>query len=216
MKQISLLLPLLCLLLSRPARAEQRHFYVTVFAYQSETDIRQAHTYAAFTAITGATGAALDDEHAWQRQGVVISWLPRELPMCISCPPVPGHNYTLPETFRIGIASGARLWALPTIEIGEDLYASAVAQNERLTGHGVLWVTVDPATRPKALNCLHAVSDVNRKTGPLYSGFLHGVPGSQLTLRHLAAGNEITGAPIPRWLPHALQLDQFPLNAAGR
>ena len=217
-KLFSLVIALAALATQAVAQPVAEHFYLMTFAYQSETDIRQAHTYAQFVHATGRDSRpgspTLDDASQWDTEAVTISWLPRELPMCISCPPVPGHNYTLPETFRIGIAAGARLWQLPSIEVSRALYENAVAHAYNLE-RGTQWVTLDINTRPQAVNCLHAVSDVNTVSGPLYSGFAHGVPGSQAALRHLAV-YEVPGAPSPRWLDERFGLQREPLNHAGR
>lgn len=198
------------------ARAAESHYYVMMFAYKNHVDLRQAHTYATFMHLQSKDGVQADpeDSTAWDAEQVTISWLPAELPMCILCRPVTGYNYSLEGTFQIGLDAGADLYELPTIEVQQELFANAVDQVNTLASGAVEWVTFDRGTRPDAVNCLHAVSDVNRVSGPLYSGVANGVEGSREALGWFEA-YRVYGGAIPTWLPAAMGVGNYPVSYVG-
>ena len=198
---------------STSAFGSENHYFVMMFAYKNHFDIRQAHTYAAFVHMQGKEGqdARVEESDSWNIEQVTISWLPESLPMCLICRPVVGHNYTLSETFQIGLDAGADLYELPTIEVSAELFENAVAQVTNLNSGGVEWVTLDRRWRPAAVNCLHAVSDVNLVSGPLYSGTANGVAGSSEALQWFSP-YQVPSISIPDWLPSLLGVDQYPVN----
>lgn len=65
-----------------------------------------------------------------------------------------------------------------------------------------------------ARNCIHALADVHRSGGVLYTGTERGIEASQTVLRWLNPFY-LHNAPIPWWLEQKLGLTRYPLSRVG-
>jgi hypothetical protein len=155
-----------------PAPARDAYYLVVFAAQNGELAVdRASHDFAAFVHMDRSLLAAPGRPAPGAVETVTISWLPARLPICVTClEPVPGHNYGLRETLLIEERAGLRLSQWGPFEVDAELFAMAKAQREHLEAGGTSYIVWDRGWRPQALNCIHAVSDVDTTRPPLATG----------------------------------------------
>jgi hypothetical protein len=174
-------------------------FYLVVYAAQEEGNHPEtSHCFATFARVeeareagpvvelhhinwfslrghrTGATHALFEDDGTPTR-------------------PEPGENRTTREALLLASRHGLRISRWGPFEIEQELYNRALRQIDllegRVPGRRVLYKSCDIGCRePRgivALNCVHAVSDVDRESGPLRTWTKFGEQAARLVVQHL-------------------------------
>ena len=167
---------------SPASAARGDRFALAIYAAQNgDVAIDQAsHDFAVFVRLP-APEAEADGEAP---EVVSISWLPARLPICVLCrEPVPGRNYDLRETIEIERAAGLRVSQWGPYEIDQALFDDAVRQARHLASGAVRYVVWDRESRPQAINCIHAVSDVDSSRSALATGTALGDAAGEALVR---------------------------------
>lgn len=142
------------------ALADSDRYFVILFGIQSQIHRQpRAHCMATFVRVHESdlpTTKVTLEQHT-------ISWYPETEHRFILTPPERGINRTLEESLNIAVDKKLRVEMHGPFEIQAPLFEKAVAQKEWLESGAVLWKALDLTTRPKgyAINCVHAVSDVD-------------------------------------------------------
>jgi hypothetical protein len=158
-------------------------YYMLAFASQDEANtIPRSHTFAVFVKAPG-TGPITKNTRI-ERHG--ISWMPVHLGLrSLPATPVAGVNLSLENSIAWAKANDARVTMWGPFRIKKELYEMAVRQEERLnktiTGHVVL----DYRYRTNgALNCIHAVSDLDTMQPPADTGAARGNGATEMVVAH--------------------------------
>ncbi len=167
-------------LVQTPAFAESKA-YVVSWGYQNGGNRpNRSHTFATFFLVT--------DGRATEK--VTISWLPMRGylrgPSGLQVPalrPVPGHNYTLAETLQFAAGLGEPVSRFGPYEISLALYDTAKSQAAYLSSGRVYYKMLDRTSRPNAVNCIHAVTDI---AGWVATGDIRGNGASRYVISHFA------------------------------
>jgi hypothetical protein len=163
-----------------PVAAQQPTFYMIIFAAQAEpNEIRASHTFATFVKVSGPDRQSV--------QSHTISWLPATLDIVAwRTDAEPGKNLSLQDTLRWARTMGDRLFMWGPYQINPELYRRAVAREARLQGGALQYKTVDDRYRLGiAVNCIHAVSDIDVDSRVLDTGTERGETASQLVADYL-------------------------------
>jgi hypothetical protein len=158
-------------------------YYVTVLAYQSDPKHpKTSHTFAVFSKASGepSQGGTVESH--------TISWLPTSLDVDITnLKPEPGTNFGLTETLRMARDQKLTVSAWGPFPIKQELYNLAVERVQELRSGKLKFVVLDLllAERDSAVNCIHAVSDLDPKRPVLNTGIAHGHDASKLVVAHL-------------------------------
>lgn len=172
--------------ISEPRDSKDSQFYMIIFGSQTELNLPQhSHVFALFAGAANKNGrivpgGLLETHH--------ISWLPEHGSVeALQITPVPGKNFSLPETLEKARALNARVSRWGPFQISKELFDMAVAQEQRLNDKAIDYIMVDLAHRGKdASNCIHAVSDIDIKHASLMTGVNYGDAASQMICTHLA------------------------------
>jgi hypothetical protein len=185
-------------------------YYFILFGCQSiPYQPRTAHTFATFVkAMPTADGQTLVEP-------VTISWLPASGPVQpLRAQSVPGHNYSLEETFAIAARDNSRVSMWGPFETDAMRYEMAVSQANTLNSGAVRFRSVDSFTRNRSVqNCVHAVTYADPKLQSLRQPILvgYGEPGTgRLAAKYVNSGAFI-GNETHDWLIPALGLDKVPV-----
>jgi hypothetical protein len=165
------------------ARGDERYFLV-MFGAQAEPNLpRFAHSFATFVKASGNGQFPKD----YKIETKTISWLPAKLTVQpLLRTPVPGKNLDLAATLAWAKAE-ARVTAWGPFEVKKELYDQAVKQIERLESGKLAYIALDGRSRGAgAVNCIHALSDLDAKQAALNTGTAHGNAASLLVLGHFA------------------------------
>jgi hypothetical protein len=187
--------------------AAQERYYLIVFANQGAArDPRFAHTFATFVRArsSASSGNQVLEVHT-------ISWMPASQRTAIfRLFPEPGALYDLQLSLAWAYSVHATVSTWGPYEIEKELYKRAVAQGRRLRAGGVQFKTVDGRFRPNALNCVHAVSDIDTDQGRLHAGLAWGEAASHQVVRHLARWI-IDPEQTHPWVGEQLGLGRYPM-----
>jgi len=168
------------LLVGAPVRAGEKCF-LFVFAAQAEP-VKPASSHS-FVTLIRAKGDG-QDMRAWDLQEYTISWLPETGNIQALGRPAPGRNYDLASTLRWADRYGARITMWGPYEVDPELLVYIQRQIEQLESGQVAYRMLDSLTRPFALNCIHAVSDM--VPGELLNhGRAYGEAASLILIGHL-------------------------------
>lgn len=141
-----------------------------------------AHCFATFVKVH-------DDEKTKQRtfEALTISWFPATDIVRLVAPAEPGENRDLKRTLDRAACKKIRLSEWGPYQICPELFDRAVKQKARLECGTLGWQACDSENRPagKAINCVHAVSDVDCDRGQCRTGIHCGEKASALIVRHL-------------------------------
>ncbi len=176
---------LLAVLLLEPktARADEA-YYMIVFGQQDSGDqVDLSHTFATFLKVTG-TGP---DKSKYGIDRHTISWRPRSLQVVLLRRPEEGVNLDLKDTLRHAKAIKTKVSMWGSFHIKKELYVRAHRQVTRLQKDNIDYKVIDFRFRPQtAMNCIHAVCDIDMDNGLLETGTAHGNDASYLVLKHLS------------------------------
>jgi hypothetical protein len=186
------------------AHAEDR-FYMMIFASQAAPNIvRHSHTFAVFAKASGR-GQFPDD---YQLEAHTISWMPasrRIWPLRLG--PVPGVNMNLADTFKWAEAEGKHVSMWGPFPVAQRLYDMAVSQETKLNQGKLQYLCIDGRFRQdRAVNCIHAVSDLDPTRTRLSTGTSHGKDASRLVLTHFEPYIQ-ESRESNRWLVDRLKLN---------
>lgn len=142
------------------ARADES-YYLVMFASAREDIFRvPAHSFATFVK---AVDGRVVEVHT-------ISWLPcnPQVGTAFHLHPEPGKNLDLQATFHYVLDQEQKITAWGPYLIKPDLYARAVAQQNRLETGQVRYKAIDTGYRREAVsNCIHAISDLAEESARL-------------------------------------------------
>ncbi len=193
---------------SRLAAAEDT-YYMIVFSNQRVANlVRFSHTFAAFVKCSGATPTSpgrVTEIHT-------ISWMPASLNIAVlRARPEPGVLYDLESSLNWAYLINSRLSMWGPYQIQKELYDRAVEQEKRLSAGAMLYKTIDARFRPGvALNCIHAVSDIDTDEGYLQVGTARGDAASYGVAQHLKRWIIQPERTHP-WVSNELGLDGYPI-----
>ncbi len=174
-------------------------YFVTIFSFEDEGNHAKAsHTFATYVRV--------NTDKSYKASN--IGWLPATFKknplLCVfegpfslyftsanQCQRVEGHNYTLEESIAFAVDFKRNLGKWGPYEITKTLYDQAQARIKLLESGAIDYIADDRAARPQglAINCLHAVSDLDQDQISL-GGFLNsgldawGFPGTRHVLNH--------------------------------
>jgi len=203
----------LALALSAPADpaphvAAAPRYYMVLFGGQSVPFVpRTAHTFGTFVKATPDATGALSLEQ------VTISWLPESGPVQpLRIRSVPGHNYTLEETFAIAAKNNARMSMWGPFEIDAGRY-NAAAQAATLESGAVRFRSLDSLGRNRRVqHCVHALTFADPKLQSLRQPVLKvGEPGTAKLAIKYAESGAFASTETHEWLVDALGLDKQPV-----
>ncbi len=176
-----------CLLLAAlgvrpPAARGEESYYLLVFAAQRNPNwVRYTHTFGTFVKATGR-GA---DPCGYRLESFTISWLPCSLEVhpwrLLS---EPGIALDLPHTLAWAERNGARVSLWGPYRIQRELYERGRVQLACLQAGRYEYKALDGFRRARAVDCIHALSDVDSDPGYLRTLKAHGDEASYLVLLH--------------------------------
>jgi hypothetical protein len=176
---------LLAALLAEPtaARADDSYFMI-VFGQQTDTNrLELTHTFATFVKATGKG----PDKTKYALDSHTISWMPRSLDVKFIKRPEEGVNLDLKDTLKHAKAVKAEVIMWGAFHIQKELFERAVRQEARLKKGDIDYKALDLRFRPNtAMNCVHAVCDIDTDKGLLATGTTSGNDASHLVLTHLS------------------------------
>jgi hypothetical protein len=158
-------------------------YYMAIFASQRDPNQpRFAHTFATFVKVSSQDRSSKEPLHA-----VTLSWMPATMNVVLlTRQPEPGRNLDLATSLAAAQRVGARVAMWGPYRIKKELYDRAVQQESRLKRGDVMYKAIDREFRPRvAVNCIHAISDLDSENGLLDTGTVHGDEAAQLVLDHL-------------------------------
>lgn len=142
-------------------------YHVVVFGYNKPSGLlrpAQTHTFATWVKTRN---------HEIVEQ-VDISWCPRDGGIRVAASEVPGINKCLAETLQDAQKCRLSYWVLRT---DKTFFDAAVRQRDSLR----LYKFLDGKSRPQAVNCIHACSDV---AGYLDTGASSGTAAGKAVVEH--------------------------------
>ena len=143
---------------------------------------RFSHTYAAFVHAQRAAG-----EKDYRLETHSISWLPASLDIRLLRRAETGVNLSLKASLDLSKSLDTRISMWGPFQIKKELYDRAVRQESELSRGGILWKAWDGAFRRQgeAVNCFHAVADIDTDRGLLQTGTAHGDAATEMVAQHL-------------------------------
>jgi hypothetical protein len=182
--------------------ADVSHYYMLVFAVQSEPNVvRRSHTFAVFVRADGnGTNSSRTEVHC-------ISWMPKSLSIQpLHMLPEPGVNLDLRATLDWAKSVRSRVSMWGPIAIRKDLFDKAVARQQQLESGVIEYLCVDRRYRGElASNCIHAVSDLDRDEPSLDTGANRGRAASEMVVSHFQS-HFLKGSPPADWIVDRLDL----------
>jgi hypothetical protein len=150
-----------------PKAAAADDYHVLVFSYQAKSGkIRPTETHTFATWVRSRNKEVLET--------VDISWCPREGEVRIIADKVPGKNKSLYQTLY---DAKGKIIIYYTLRTDLSFFEAAKKQRDSLR----LYKSFDHKTRPEAVNCIHACSDV---AGYLETGTACGHQAAKLVTEH--------------------------------
>jgi hypothetical protein len=175
----SLLLPL-----QPPAAARADEcYYLLVFGAQGFPNCpERSHTFAVFVKACGLGPCP----ETYQIEAHTLSWMPATLKVrSLRCHPEPGVCLDLPTTLNWACAHKLRVTLWGPLAIDKELYDRACCRISELQSGALAYKVLDARLRPTlAVDCIHALSDVDTDRGLLHTGATFGDRASYLDLLH--------------------------------
>ncbi len=167
---------------NHPVGAAEKH-YMVVFSWQAApARARNAHTFATFVNVADDVGS--DDGPRIESH--TISWLPRSLSIVVIRRfAEEGVNLDLQGSLDFAKKNNARITAWGPFEVQKELYERALRQIDRLNSGEIAYKAIDRRFRDMALNCMHAVADIDTDNGILSLGSAYGEEASARVAQHL-------------------------------
>jgi hypothetical protein len=169
--------------ITNSARSEDA-YYMIVFGQQDGADRPDlSHTFATFVKTTGEG----PDKSKYGIDSHTISWMPRSLQVKLVRRPEEGVNLDLKDTLRHAKELKCEVSMWGPFHIKKELYDRAFKQETRLKKGDIDYKALDVRFRPDtAMNCIHAVSDIDTDNGLLETGTARGNDASLVVLKHLS------------------------------
>jgi hypothetical protein len=158
-------------------------YFMLLFSQQSDPPApRLSHTFAAFVQARRAPG-----QKDYRLETHSISWLPATLDVRLLRRPEQGRNLGLKASLENARSAGTRISMWGPFQIPKQLYDRALKQETRLNRGELLYKALDGALRPEreAVNCFHAVADIDTERGLLETGTAHGDAATEMVAQHL-------------------------------
>lgn len=165
------------------AYGEDEH-YMVLFASRNRPWTKpRAHCFATFVKVTERSA----DGEVAAFQADTISWYPMGERCRLFRPPEQGQNADLPATLQRCGRSRQLLFRWGPYRIDPALYEMAQAQKCRLEAGGLMWQAIDLRSRSKgiAINCVHALTDIDEQQGKLRMGLKSGDKACAIVAAHL-------------------------------
>jgi hypothetical protein len=164
------------------AKANDLYFMLLLSQERDPLAPRFSHTYAAFVRAQRAAG-----EKDYRLETHSISWLPATLDIRLLRRAEPGVNLSLKASLDLSKSLETRISMWGPFQIQKELYDRALRQEAKLNRRGTLWKAADGAFRQQgeAVNCFHAVSDIDTDRGLLETGTAHGDAATEMVAQHL-------------------------------
>jgi hypothetical protein len=164
-----------CLMMQVPMARAQDRYYLLVFSAQHCPNLpRYSHSFATFVH-AGTKGLECQ----------TISWLPATLVIRPCAPdPEPGRRLELQPTLAWAKSNDTTISLWGPYQVCPELYEKSLCRIRYLDTHAH-YKAIDFRMRPLALDCIHAISGVDRDPGSLKTGTAHGDEGSYRVLLHL-------------------------------
>ncbi len=175
-------------------------YYMVIYAAQEEVTPLTSHCFATFARVTTMgrpSGPPRVELHH-------INWFSlRGHRLGSTCGlfeddgrlsrPEPGENRTTREALGLATRRGLRVSRFGPYEIDRDLYERALRQIDllegRVSGRQVLYKALDLGYREgaeiRAVNCIHAISDIVREPAPLRTFTCYGDEAARRVVWHL-------------------------------
>lgn len=209
--RFSLAILALALLAGRPSAADEFH-YVLIFGADSHPkQLRHAHTFAVFVRAVGQG----PDADTYALEQFTLGWCPATQKTRVwAVHPEPGVNLDLPGSLAFCAQNRADVTLFGPYRISPLLYASAVAQYQKLATGSELYRAIDPAWDSDVSDCIHAVTDIDYQFGRRHYPLLR---TGRAAATHIAQQFELR-SPYVRlnedhsWLIPRLGLDRYPLT----
>jgi hypothetical protein len=170
----------------RGVTAEHPRYFLFAFGYQDRRNLaRNSHTFASFVRVTGPA----EGDRTW----IHISWLPltfdRTHTIRVLGGSEPGRNWSLAQTLGFAATDRRDVAGWGPIETTHTLYQLVDTRQTNLGGGQIRYIVDDHASRPGAVNCQHAVSDVGGELAPIAGRFgrgwgIWGFAGTENVLGH--------------------------------
>jgi hypothetical protein len=186
----------------KTAWADESYFMIVFGQQGGANQVELSHTFATFVKATG-TGP---DKTKYAIDSHTISWMPRSLDVKVLRRPEEGVNLDLKGTLSHAAAVKAEVCMWGSFQIKKGLYDRALLQETRLKKGDIDYKVVDARFRPdSAMNCVHAVCDIDMDNGLLPTGAAHGQEASLLVLTHLSRWI-VDGDKTNEWIGQRLEL----------
>jgi len=160
-------------------------YFVTFFSHQAgkQNPLQFSHTFATFTQVEeadqGSSGLAFKD--------ITLSWGPASGQVRLLARPERGVNKSLGQSLSFAVNNRLNLAYWGPYEVSETFFRMAEKQRARLESGQVLYKVIDKKFRPhRAVNCFHAVSDIDTSRGLVRMGKQRGHGATQIVVAHLS------------------------------
>ena len=187
--------------------AQDHQFHLLIFCFQGPLWLPQsAHTFATFVHSVPHQDARRIIECK------TISWLPASLSVSLLAGPEVGRNLTLEETLAHAKSINAPVYLWGPYRIDRALYDRASQQIERFTSGAVQYKAIDIGYRPdSAVNCFHAIADLDTEAGYLTTGIAYGKSATAMVAHHLSRW-KIESDEDQSWLLEQLDLAKWDIQ----
>jgi hypothetical protein len=159
-------------------------YYLCVFGIQRPLLNRAkfTHTFGVFVKSSQPDGSPGPQA----LETITISWLPATLDIhMLQRDPEPGILLDLPGTLYWAYCNRARVTLWGPYQIDPELYRRAVVRARLLQSGTIRYTSIDGPFRPRAADCIHALSGVDVDPGLLRTRSAHGDIASWIVLQHL-------------------------------
>jgi hypothetical protein len=165
------------------AKADESYYMIVYSAQRAPNAPRFSHTFATFVKATGDG----NDNTKYKIEPHTISWIAKTKEIVVArLKPEPGVNLSLKESLELAVSLEEKISMWGPFEIKKELYDRALKQIDRLESNKVQYKAVDLRFRPDtAINCIHAVSDIDADNGFLDVGTASGNEASRAVAGHL-------------------------------
>jgi hypothetical protein len=171
------------LLLPGIVRGDELYYMLVFGAQRPVSHPKHVHTFATFVKAIG-TGTNLD---AYQTECHTLSWIPASFRLkALALHPEAGSVLDLDATLTWTRCERLDVSMWGPFQIEKELYDRAVARIAFLQSGGLAYKLLDHRFRPcEAVDCIHALSDIDQDRGLLETGTACGDRASYLVLLHL-------------------------------
>ncbi|HEV3146559.1 MAG TPA: hypothetical protein VGZ47_21910 [Gemmataceae bacterium] len=172
---------LLLIMGSSVAHASERYYLLVLAAQSDPPRAVDSHTFATFVKASGEGS----NPRAWTLECHTISWMPKNMDIEIRIRPEAGENIDLNESLIWAWQHQAHVSVWGPYEIDRRLYDLALQQIARLERGQMRYRLADGNLRPKkALNGVHAITDLVPDLPLVYTGYAYGDKAGAMAVEH--------------------------------